>query len=85
MENVRKFSTEQLQAKIEEKEMKLFLIRTKMRKEQGKIEQQQALSFWNCSQHELEPQIMSKEKGTSIKVGTQMFKKVPIGDLGTEN
>ena len=29
----------------------------------GKIEQQQALSFWNCSQHEWEPQMMSKEKG----------------------
>ena len=27
----------------------------------------------------------TKEKGTSIKVGTQMFKKVPIGDLGTKN
>ena len=32
---------------------------------QGKIEQQQALSFWNCPQHEWEPQMMSKEKGTS--------------------
>ena len=38
---------------------------------QGKIEQQQALSFGKCSQHEWEPQMMSKEKGTSIKVGTQ--------------
>ena len=43
---------------------------------QGKIEQQQALSFWNCPQHEWEPQMMSKEKGTSIKQGTQMFKNV---------
>ena len=49
---------------------------------QGKIEQQQALSFGKCSQHEWEPQMMSKEKGTSIKVGTQIFKKFPIGDLG---
>ena len=38
---------------------------------QGKIEQQQALSFGKCSQHEWGPQMMSKEKGTSIKVGTQ--------------
>ena len=28
--------------------------------------------------------MMSKEKGTSIKVGTQMLKKVPIGDLGAK-
>ena len=49
---------------------------------QGKIEQQQALSFGKCSQHEWGPQMMSKEKGTSIKVGTQIFKKFPIGDLG---
>ena len=44
------------------------------------IEQQQALSFWNCSQYEWEPQMMSKEKGTSIKVGTQMFIKGSSGD-----
>ena len=122
MEHVRKFSTEQLQAKIEDKEMKLFLndissgkingtasrqetlsargytyiyiwqtsmirsvrnssigfsksTRNKPENQdkdaQGKIEQQQALSFGKCSQHEWEPQMMSKEKGTSIKVGTQ--------------
>ena len=51
----------------------------------GRIEQQQALSFWICPQHEWEPQMMSKDKGTSIKVGTQMLKMVPIGDLGTKN
>ena len=51
----------------------------------GKIKQQQALSFRNCSQREWEPHMMSKEKETSSKVGIQMFKKVPIGDLGTKN
>ena len=27
--------------------------------------------------------MISKKKGTSIKVGTKMFKKVPKGDMGT--
>ena len=42
----------------------------------GKIEQQQALSFWNCSQHEWEPQMISMEKGHSNA------KKAPIGGMG---